>query len=73
MIPIPAYLLRVTPEIFEIVKEDNNDNGYLSSTYGDIIIDLSHVEDDNRREDFAKSIGLKIEELPSHGLVIIYQ
>jgi hypothetical protein len=73
MTPIPAYLVRVTPEMFAIVKDDNDYSGYLNSTYGDIIIDLSHVEDDDRREDFAKSIGIKIEELPSHGLIIVYQ
>jgi hypothetical protein len=71
MIPIPAYLVRVTPEMFAIVKDDNDDSGYLNSTYGDIIIDLANVEDD-RRENFAKSIDIKIEELPSHGLIIVY-
>lgn len=71
MIPIPAHIVRVTREMFEIVRDDNIDSGYLNSTYADIIIDLANVEDD-RRQDFAESIGIELEELPSHGLIIVY-
>jgi hypothetical protein len=69
--PLKAYLIKVSREILNELRYKFSDSGYTNADYGDIIIDLSLLFNEDRGE-FAARLGINEDELPDEGLILAH-
>jgi hypothetical protein len=70
---VPTRIIKTSGEIVSLLMDDYSDSGYMNTNGGDIIIDLTYVQDDAEQlSNFCEITGLTKADIEGLGYICFY-